>query len=171
MKVLCIGNSNYDITIPLNEYPKENRKIRLADKVVECGGGSISNAACLLATWGVDTTIASVVGNDIYGEKIKEEYLKYHINCKYLKTLNYKTSISFILVNKEDKTRTILIERDESLKIDKNLKVDEVYDYILVDGGNVEFSKEILLNNKDSISILDAGNKKESVLELINLVD
>ena len=50
MKVMCIGQAAYDITIPVNEYPVENKKIRF-DERIECGGGSSSNAAFLLAKW------------------------------------------------------------------------------------------------------------------------
>ena len=34
MKVMCIGQAAYDITIPVNEYPVENKKIRFdLDKI------------------------------------------------------------------------------------------------------------------------------------------
>lgn len=75
MKIMCIGQSAYDITLPLDHYPIENKKVRIQGKV-ECGGGSASNCAYLLAKWGMDVYFAGVVGNDYYGEKIKEEYNK-----------------------------------------------------------------------------------------------
>ena len=69
MRVLCIGNSSYDITISVDNFILENKKIKLNHPVVECGGGSGSNVACLLASWGIDTTIVSVIGNDLNGGK------------------------------------------------------------------------------------------------------
>ena len=29
MKIICIGNAAYDVTLPVNHYPVENKKIRL----------------------------------------------------------------------------------------------------------------------------------------------
>lgn len=71
MKILCIGHASYDITCPVDEYPVENTKYRLMDKV-SAGGGPASNAAFLLGKWGIDTVIQTVVGSDDFGEKIKK---------------------------------------------------------------------------------------------------
>ena len=67
MKAVCVGHSTYDITLPMNEYPAENIKHRI-DKHYECGGGPASNGAYLLAKWGIDTTIMSVLGEDYYAD-------------------------------------------------------------------------------------------------------
>ena len=168
MKVLCIGNSSYDITIPVDNYPEENKKMHINHEVVECGGGSGSNAACLLASWGVDTTIASVIGNDLYGKKIKEEYLKYGVNTKYLIEKNDKTSISYIIDNLSNDSRTILVNKNKNLVYDKD--INDKYDYILLDGTNLELSKKVLLNN-NSTSIIDAGRVNDNIIELSKLVD
>ena len=169
MKVLCIGNSSYDITIPVDDYPLENKKIRLEHQVIECGGGSSSNAACLLGLWGANTTIASVVGNDIYGDTIEKEYKKFNVNTKYLQKMNSKTSISYIVDNLNNSSRTIFVNRNKELII-KNIEVLDDYDYILLDGGNIDLSLEVLKNNK-AISILDAGNLNDNTLKLSKLVD
>ena len=170
MKVLCIGNSSYDITIPVEYFPIENKKIKLEHKVIDCGGGSGSNAACLLSSWGVDTTIASVIGNDLYGEKIKKEYLDYHVNTKYLKQFNDNTSVSYIIDNLENNSRTILVNKNNNLVLDKDLIIDSHFDYILLDGSNVEFAKQVLFN-QNCISIIDAGRLSDNIVELSHLVD
>ena len=66
MKVLCIGHASYDISVIVNEYPKENTKYRVDEKV-ECGGGPACNAAYLLGCWNVETYFQGIVGNDLYG--------------------------------------------------------------------------------------------------------
>ena len=58
MKILCIGHSSWDITVPVDEYPIENTKYRYNEKY-SAGGGPASNAAYLLGKWGVETVIAS----------------------------------------------------------------------------------------------------------------
>ena len=69
MKVMCIGQAAYDITIPVNEYPVENKKIRF-DERIECGGGSSSNASYLLSKWGLENYFAVLVVNYLYVSKI-----------------------------------------------------------------------------------------------------
>ena len=73
MKILCLGNVAYDITLPMEDYPVENVKYRLTNRV-ECGGGQASNCAYLLAKWGMNVAFAGVVGNDYYGELIRKEF-------------------------------------------------------------------------------------------------
>ena len=135
MKILCIGNSAYDITVLVDKYPEENKKIRLEKNVVECGGGSASNCAYLLSKWGIDTTIASIVGNDYYGKKIEDEYKSIKLNTKYLEKTNLKTPTSYIIANISNGSRTILINRDKNIKFENIKKIDDEYDYILTDGG------------------------------------
>ena len=49
--IFCIGQSAYDITIPLDGAICENQKYRVTQKE-ECGGGPAFNAAYLCAMWG-----------------------------------------------------------------------------------------------------------------------
>ena len=55
-KVVCIGHSTYDITIPVDAYPTENIKYRLSGHI-ECGGGPASNGAYLLVQTGCSYTM------------------------------------------------------------------------------------------------------------------
>ena len=70
MKILCIGHSSWDITVPADVYPVENTKYRFNEKY-SCGGGPAGNAAYLLGKWGIDTVIASNVGSDDFGANFK----------------------------------------------------------------------------------------------------
>ena len=72
MKALCVGHATYDITLPTNKFPVENKKMRIK-KQVACGGGPACNASYLLAKWGIDTTFAGIVGDDYYGNNIISE--------------------------------------------------------------------------------------------------
>ena len=169
MKVLCIGHSSYDITLLLDEFPKENKKIRLLKRRIECGGGCASNASVLLSKWGLSSYIASAVGEDFYGDKIKKEYKYANVNTKYLETTKYNTTVSYILVNTETGTRTILTDKDKNLEL--NLEIEDKFDYILVDGDNFETSRKTILNNPNSTTILDAGKVTDNILALSKLVN
>lgn len=169
-KILCLGNCSYDITLPLEEYPKENIKYRVSKKV-ECGGGPASNAAYLLGKWGMDTTFAGIIGDDLYGQKIKKEFESVNVNVNYLEmNKNMETPVSFILVNEMNASRTIFTYRNQEIKMKKkkwNLKPD----YILVDGEESEMAELTLRRNKDAIKIIDAGKSKPHIIKLAKLCD
>lgn len=170
MKVLCIGHSAYDITVPVDGYPTENTKNRVSNRV-ECGGGPASNAAYLLAKWGVDTSFAGVMGQDLYGDRIKEELLSVGVNIKYLQqNPKYNTTSSFILANSENGSRTIFTYRPSTMFMD-DITLDFTPDIILVDGQEPEVSKKIIKEYPNAISVIDAGRPKEEIIELAKMVN
>ena len=170
MKIMCVGQSAYDITLPLDHYPIENKKVRLEQKV-ECGGGSASNCAYLLAKWGMNTYFAGIIGNDYYGKQIKKEYNEAGVNTKYLQVSDkFKTTSSYIIANTSIGTRTILTSRDKDIKMDLQ-DIDDEFDFILFDGYEKDFAMEIIRKNPNATTILDAGSLKEATLELAKVVD
>ena len=156
MKIVCVGHSTYDTTLPVDEFPEENKKIRIPSHI-ECGGGPASNAAYLLAKWGMNTAIVSVVGKDYYGDSIKQEYINIGMDITYFEQREgHETSSSYIIANKETGTRTILTSKRPSIrKLEKEVNIKA--DVILLDGEHAESAYEILEKNPDAISVLDAG--------------
>ena len=165
MKIICIGHSTYDTTLPMNEFPKENIKYRLENSI-ECGGGPAANGAYLLAKWGMDVTICSMVGNDYYGEQIINDFKKIGADTTYLEKNNeIKTSSSYIIANMSNGSRTILTSKRKKIrKLSKD--VLEKADFILMDGEHPDTAKQILDNNPNAISIIDAGRLTEDTLYL-----
>ncbi len=168
-KVVCVGHSTYDITLPMNEYPVENIKYRL-DKHIECGGGPASNGAYLLAKWGMNTTIVSVVGDDYYGKLICNDFKKIGANTKYLELKKgHQTSSSYIIANTSNGSRTILTSKKPPIR---KLSQDVILaaDIILVDGEHPETALKVLLDNEKAISVLDAGRLNKDTKMLGKLV-
>ena len=157
MKFVCIGHSTYDITLPVKEYPEENKKIRIPNHI-ECGGGPASNGAYLLAKWGMDTTMVSIVGDDYYGQQIIKEYEDVGINTRYVeKHPEHRTSSSYIIANTSTGTRTILSSKRPAIR-KLNMPVSDIIaDAILIDGEHPESAYEIFMNNPNAISVIDAG--------------
>ena len=164
-KIICIGHAAYDITLPIEQYPIENTKMRIAPGV-ECGGGAAANAAYLLSKWGMDTSFIGIVGQDLYGERIKEEFKKIGTNIDYLETSDtFHTSTSYILANSSNGSRTIIVSRDKKEYVEnRNFNLNPTA--ILVDGEEPNVSKYLLEKYPDAISVLDAGNLKTGIVEL-----
>lgn len=170
MKVLCLGHAAYDITVPLDEYPIENTKNRV-DSRVECGGGPASNAAYLLGKWGVTTYFAGVVGDDEYGKTIKKEFEEIKVNTRYLEICKkHRTTSSFIIANKSNGSRTILTYRPQTMKM-KPIKLNFKPDIILIDGQEVDLSKELIKRYPNATTVIDAGRATDEIIELSKMVD
>jgi len=165
MKALCIGHSTYDFSCTVDKFPEENSKKRIND-VIECGGGPASNAAYLLGKYGVETYVASVVGDDTFGSLIKKELEKVGVHTEYMETAyDRRTSLSFIMVNKEKNTRTSYNVAKERLHLKKTeFQMDP--DLILVDGNDYGASLAALNRYSSKISVIDAGRYDAEVLEL-----
>lgn len=162
MKVICIGNVTYDITMLVDDFPTENNKYRTREKI-ENGGGSAANACYLLGKWNVKPYFAGVIGRDEFGQKIIKEFKDSNVNTKYLKALEEKTSLSFILSNKKNASRTIISYKNNRNKLGK---IKEKFDVILLDGEEYEASLDLINNNSDAITIIDAGRCTDKVVGL-----
>ena len=170
MKIVCIGSAAYDITIPMDEFPKENTKNRVNARM-ECGGGPASNAAYLLGKWGADVSFLGIVGNDEYGNVIKKEFEDVGVSTKYLELSDeYTTTSSFIVANVSNGSRTILSYRPSEMTMN-DIELDFTPDVLLLDGQEYELSKKLLEKYKDAISIIDAGRYIETNIELAKMCD
>lgn len=170
MKILCIGQSAYDITLPLEDYPKENKKYKIKDSIT-CGGGSCNNAAYLLSLWGNDVYLASCIGNDEYGKKIKEELVSVGVNIDYFEEINTKTTISYIINNLSNGSRTIITDKNANMHFHKIQDIDIQPDVIFVDGNDQELAYQVISHNENAIKIIDAGSLKEGTINLCKVCD
>ena len=157
MRFVCVGHSTYDITLPVKEFPEENKKIRIPNHI-ECGGGPASNGAYLLAKWGMDTTMVSIVGDDYYGHQVIKEFEDIGVKTRYIEVNpNHRTSSSYIIANTSNGSRTILSSKKQPIRRLEMPVSDIIADAILIDGEHPESAYEIFMNNPDAISVIDAG--------------
>ena len=170
MKILCVGQSAYDITLPISGYPEENRKYKIKESY-ECGGGSCNNAAYLLGMWGCDVYLASSIGKDEYGKKIKEELKEVNVNTDYFEELDIHTTTSYIINNLENGSRTIITNKSPLMHFSDEKNIDLKADVLLFDGNDYEMSMKVIKNNPDAIKIIDAGSLKEGTVKLAKECD
>ncbi len=168
MKVLCIGHATYDIMIDMDNYPKENTKNKVK-RLIGCGGGQASNAAYLLGKWGVDTTFIGLIGKDNFGQIIKSELESVNVNTDYLE-MNGKTTVSYIIVNGQNGSRTPLTHHPTDLKMqDINENINP--DIILIDGYEPHIATKLLDKYPNCISVLDAEKNIDTTIELAKRVN
>lgn len=169
MRAICVGHSTFDTTLPMNEYPIENTKNRV-EKHIECGGGPASNGAYLLQKWGMPTTICSVVGDDYYGGRIIDDFIQVGADIRYLEKMkDHFTDSSYIIANMGNGSRTIITSKDAKVRKLSQDVLDKC-DVILIDGEHPETAHQVLDNNPDAISVIDASRVNDDTKALCKKV-
>ena len=109
MTILSIGKTTYDSIIPVDNYPAENTKTIVTEKL-EGSGGVACNVAHLLGKWNTEPYFAGIVGYDEFGSTIRKELDAEHVSTTYLE-INYenKTTTTFVINNKSNTSRTQLM--------------------------------------------------------------
>lgn len=170
MGIFCIGQSAYDITVPLKEPLIENQKYRVTD-FQECAGGPALNAACLCASWGADTQLISRIGKDRYGRKLREILRESGVGMWYLiPDEEITTPHSLILTRPENGNRTIFNFPGEKEEVEYHIPAENA-DVILSDGHEPDITLEMLEKNTAAVSVVDAGTLRESTFAVAQKVD
>ena len=174
-KIAIIGNVTQDETISKEGFIKEDTRNNFVG-INYNSGGPAANAACVVSRFGSKVDFYGQIGNDPAGDFVYKEMKKErNINLKYLnRTNNIMTPVSHIIINVKDNTRTINTARSlsdyEHPKIDK-FKFKKGYDYILTDGKYVDDSIELISENKNAKSVIDAGRVNDGILKLCYYID
>jgi sugar/nucleoside kinase (ribokinase family) len=173
-EILCIGLAVYDISLPLPSYPMENSKMEIQTSH-EAGGGPAANAAYLLSTWGVDTAFGGIIGDDIYGRLIMEEFKAVGTDLSLLEvhSSGFQTPIAVILVNRETGSRTIIHRREKTLVYRPDFKLPGKSSprVLLFDGHEPDASLAAIKMFPEARTILDAGSLRPGTEALAGKVD
>ncbi|MBR1416466.1 MAG: hypothetical protein IJ572_01445 [Bacilli bacterium] len=168
IKTLSIGHASYDIYVQVEEFPKENVYERFVNKI-GCGGGDASNVAYMLAKWGVSSTFAGTIGNDMYGNRIQKELESVGVDTRYIETTYDKdTNVSFTIVNTKTASSTLFNYCDEYVKLRK-FDFDFQPDYIIVDGHDSYAAKSTIERFPKAITICDASRYAQEVIDSAKL--
>ncbi len=171
--VLCIGRAAYDVSFILPEYPLEDSKYEV-EVIREAGGGPAANAAYLLALWEVPCAFAGLVGDDLYGRRIAEEFRAVGADVSLLELRpRHTTPLSGIIVNRARGSRTILSKKIATARLapdDRALARLEPK-VLLFDGHELDASLAALRAFPRARTILDAGSVRQGTLELAGKVE
>jgi sulfofructose kinase len=171
--VLCIGHASYDLVFSIDHHPLADEKIS-ASGFVGMGGGPAANAAVTVAKLGFKSAYAGYLGLDIYGEHHYQELLDSGVYSDLIIRGKSPTPLSTILV-KPDGRRSLINYKGET-----NTLPFEAIDFssispkvVLFDGHEPQLSFALLesIQNKSTISVLDAGSLHDGTLALMHKVD
>jgi sulfofructose kinase len=171
--VLCVGHASYDLIFSIDHHPLADEKIS-ASGFVGMGGGPAANAAVTVAKLGFKAAYAGYLGLDIYGEHHYRELLDTGVHSDLIIRGNFSTPLSTILV-KPDGQRALINYKGQTKAlaadaIDFSAIIPKV---VLFDGHEPQLSLALLasLQDKSTISVLDAGSLHDGTLALMHKVD
>ncbi|MBN2347663.1 MAG: ribokinase [Bacteroidales bacterium] len=99
MKITVIGSSNTDMIIKVPRFPNPGETI-LGGKFATASGGKGANQAVAAARAGGDVTFVARVGNDMFGEKAIQGFLKDKINIDHvIKDKDAPSGVAQIMVD------------------------------------------------------------------------
>ena len=155
MEILVIGKPAMNVYMPLQEYPQEGDVFTITGKTESLGGvGAVS--ACLLAKWGIKPHFQGILGNDAYGEKIRNVLSEYKVETRHLET-NFEngTAINYIILNLKSGNTTKIRYNDPNVEVTK-FKYDFQPDWALLDGADTAGAMALLNNNSSVPTIFYA---------------
>ena len=173
LEVLAIGTAAYDFSLFVEEYPGENSKAEVYE-MLESGGGPASNAAYLLALWGVRCGFAGLLGDDYYGARIRSEFESVGADVSLTAMRQgHPTPVSFILVNTHTGTRTIVNRKaaQGTLEWTPAQLAGLSPRVLLFDGHEGQACQVALEAFPQAASILDAGSLRPGTRDLAGKVN
>lgn len=169
-KILCIGQSVLDITVPLDGPIEQNVKYQILDEF-RCGGGPAFNSAYLCGKWNAPTSFLTQIGGDENGSYLKEVLKQGNVNLDYIvENKNMKTPYSYIFTNSQTGDRTLFNFPGKVEQVDFTFPKEDV-SVILSDGHEPELSVQAIKAYPNAISIVDAGGYRECTMTVAKEVD
>lgn len=160
MEVIVIGKPAINVYMPLQAYPQEGEVWTITGKNESVGSvGAVS--ACLLAKWGIKPHYTGVVGNDAYGEKIRNTFSEYKVNNKFMETnFEHGTSTNYFILNTKTGDVTKILYNDPNVELTK-FKYDFQPDWAIIDGNDTAGAMA-LLNNDGKVKTVFFARKADT---------
>jgi sulfofructose kinase len=171
--VLCVGHASYDFVFSVPHHPAEDEKI-FAQGFLGCGGGPAANAAVTVAKLGFKAAFAGYLGNDLYGERHRQELIEQGVDTRFIVRGEAPTPLSAVLV-KPDGKRALINYKSETRPLAANALTFSGINpkTVLFDGHEPHVSTAYcrVLRTQRIPTVLDAGSLHEGTRALTGLVD
>ncbi len=122
-EIVVVGSINTDLVFVSQKRPKAGETI-LGDEFLTIPGGKGANQAVASAKLGKDVSIIGCVGNDIYGEKMLENFIANGVDTSMIEVLDISTGVAGIMVDNEDNSIVVIPGANKLLSkamIDKHM--------------------------------------------------
>lgn len=169
IRAVCIGHATYDITIRTGKMPIEGELTRYEHKI-GCTGGKAAIMSLLLAKWGIEPTLCSVVGADNHGQAIKKDLDASKVDTRCLETTYDNETDMRINIIDEKTNKNKCVELADNYTYLKKYEFDFSPDIIITDAFDTNASKVVLGQYPKAISLLYADRVNSNVLDLCKRV-
>jgi sulfofructose kinase len=131
--IICAGLIAADLVFEVASFPIKGSKNRAAGSRMITGGGAL-NAASAIASLGGDVSLAGAIGDDIFGDFLRQKMADRGIDDRYVSVISgVATSRSANMIT-PDGDRTIVNHRDAALIPNAiTLPIPFLFDAALVD--------------------------------------
>lgn len=171
MKVLGIGEIILDIISLIPSFPVEGTKIDCSE-IDYSLGGLVPSALILLSRLGIDCSLIGPLGNDNFGQKIREKLKEENISV--FPIFQGLTRVHTVLINSQTASRTI-IKNKLQRKVAKDIPLELIRsaDLIIIDRHESKAFNEILLKKKKSTKIVidPSAEISKETLKMIKFAD
>jgi len=173
--ILLTGIATLDIINHVDHYPNEDEELRASSQQITRGGNA-ANTACVLSQLNHKCQLATTLADDSAGELIRKDLEKFNVSFIPEHTIkNSSTPTSYITVNKNNGSRTIVHYRDlPELTFEKFNKIKlSPFDWFHFEGRNInnvyKMMSKAKLQNK-TIS-LEVEKERKNFDQLFSLAD
>ena len=156
-KIFIHGLATLDQIHLINYLPKKPLKYRSLHAKMKVGGNAASSSIAVTRLNG-KSYLSSLIGHDIAGNFIENILKKERVNLNYLiKLVNYRTSFSSILIDKNGERQIINARHEFDSKLEYKYNFNS-FDGFLIDTRDLNSSLKILkqLKNVNKPILLDA---------------
>ena len=174
-KIVGVGACVLDTLIEMDEYPKEDIKIR-ANNVFSSGGGPASNALVCIAKLGLKAEYLGLLSNDESGKRLVSEFKEYGVGVKNIELVDdTKAFTSFIILSKKEGTRTCIFDKgnvpDDPDLLDYSTIQDA--DVLHLDGNYLNIAERAIKEAKKygKLVSLDAGSPYPGIDRIMPYID
>lgn len=117
LDVLVIGRNCVDYIAVVEDFPAENTKVPLKNRMME-GGGQGGTSSCCISQLGGKVACVGTLGADDEGRFCLKRLKDYNVITNYFKIMHGgRTPIAYLFVTESNGNRTIIYEKNDLPKI------------------------------------------------------
>ena len=175
-KIVGIGANVFDTLYNIPTYPKEDTKMR-ATASKTAGGGPVATGLVAASKLGEDTAYIGVLSDDNGGKFLKEDFLKYGVETKYIDVKSgYRSFQSVLWLCEDTTTRTCVFDKGNLPPLvlnDTQKQAIKNAELLMVDGNEMDAAVEgAKIARENGVKVLyDCGGLYEGVERLLAITD